>query len=64
LADQPWRVTHDIEEAMHLADRILVLSPRPATIQATFEVQFPHPRNLLSPELVDLKVLILREFGL
>ena len=28
-------ITHDVEEAIHLADRILVLSPRPTTIQAT-----------------------------
>lgn len=57
-------ITHDVDEAIHLADRILVLSARPATIQATFEVPFPHPRNLLSPEAVALKASILREFGL
>ena len=57
-------ITHDVEEAIHLADRIFVLSARPATIQATFEVPFPHPRNLLSPEAVGLKASILREFGL
>jgi ABC-type nitrate/sulfonate/bicarbonate transport system ATPase subunit len=57
-------ITHDVEEAIHLADRILVLSARPATIQAEFEVPFPHPRNLLSPEAIGLKASILREFGL
>ncbi len=31
-------ITHDVEEAIHLADRILVLSPRPARIQASFIV--------------------------
>ena len=31
-------ITHDVEEAIHLADRILVLSPRPARIQASFDV--------------------------
>jgi ABC-type nitrate/sulfonate/bicarbonate transport system ATPase subunit len=57
-------ITHDVEEAIQLADRILVLSPRPATIQARFEVAFPHPRHLGDPRLVELKAAILREFGL
>jgi len=57
-------ITHDVDEAIHLANRILVLSSRPATIQAEFEVPFPHPRNLLSPDAIALKASILREFGL
>jgi ABC-type nitrate/sulfonate/bicarbonate transport system ATPase subunit len=57
-------ITHDVEEAIHMADRILVLSPRPTTIQATFEVALPHPRDLASREVTALKSAILREFGL
>jgi ABC-type nitrate/sulfonate/bicarbonate transport system ATPase subunit len=57
-------ITHDVEEAIHLADRIYVLSARPTTIQATFEVPFPHPRKLTSPEAQSLKDSILRELGL
>src|SRR5215831_5970618 len=57
-------ITHDVEEAIQLADRILVLSPRPATIQATFDVPFEHPRNLSLSELIELKASILRVFGL
>jgi len=56
-------VTHDVEEAIHLADRILVLSPRPATLQAVFDVPFRHPRKLSSPAVQELKVAILRELG-
>lgn len=57
-------ITHDVEEAVHLADRIVVLSPRPTTIQATFEVNIPHPRKMSSPEAQDLKEAVLRELGL
>ena len=57
-------ITHDVEEAIHLADRIMVLSKRPATIQAAFEVALPRPRDLASPEVARLKSAILRELGL
>jgi ABC-type nitrate/sulfonate/bicarbonate transport system ATPase subunit len=56
-------VTHDVEEAIHLADRIHVLSARPTRIQATFEVAFPHPRRLSAPEAQQLRVAILAELG-
>jgi ABC-type nitrate/sulfonate/bicarbonate transport system ATPase subunit len=56
-------VTHDVEEAIHLADRILVLSSRPMRIQATFDVPFPHPRKLSSAAAQELRVAILRELG-
>ena len=56
-------ITHDVEEAVHMADRIMVLGPRPTTIQATFHVPFPHPRKLSSPEVQDLRAAILRELG-
>ncbi len=46
-----------------MADRILVLSPRPATLQATFEVAMPHPRALSSPAAQSLREAILRELG-
>ena len=56
-------ITHDVEEAIHLADRIMVLSPRPTRIQAMFKVDLPHPRRLTSPEVQELRVAILRELG-
>jgi len=56
-------ITHDVEEAVHMADRIMVLGPRPTTIQATFDVPFPHPRKLSSPQVQDLRAAILRELG-
>ena len=57
-------ITHDVEEAIHMADRIMVLSARPTTVQAAFEVPFPHPRDLSSSEAQALKKAILRELGL
>jgi ABC-type nitrate/sulfonate/bicarbonate transport system ATPase subunit len=57
-------ITHDVEEAIHMSDRIIVLSARPAAIQATFDVRLPRPRNVASPEVVALKAEILHEFGL
>jgi ABC-type nitrate/sulfonate/bicarbonate transport system ATPase subunit len=56
-------ITHDVEEAIHLADRIMVLSPRPTRIQATFNVDLQHPRKLTSPEVQELRVAILHELG-
>lgn len=57
-------ITHDVEEAVHLADRIVVLSPRPTKIQAVVEVPHTHPRKLSDPDLQVLKENILRELGL
>ena len=56
-------ITHDVEEAVHMADRIMVLGPRPTKIQATFEVKLAHPRKLSSPEVQALRAAILRELG-
>jgi len=38
-------VTHDPNEAIHLADRVIVLSDRPTTIKATLEITLPRPRK-------------------
>ena len=57
-------ITHDVEEAIYMADRIMVLSPRPATIQASFEVDLPRPRKLSSALAQALREAILKELGL
>lgn len=57
-------VTHDIEEAAQLADRVLVLSKRPATIQWEMEIAAPKPRSLTDPEVVEAMKAILEELGI
>ena len=47
-------VTHNIEEAVVLADRIIVLGRNPAHIHADFAVHLPHPRDRKSREFVEL----------
>ncbi|HSS20458.1 MAG TPA: ABC transporter ATP-binding protein [Pyrinomonadaceae bacterium] len=57
-------VTHDIEEAAQLADRILVLSDRPARICRELRMAVPKPRELTHPVVVETVHAILAEFGL
>ena len=57
-------VTHDIEEAAQLADRILVLSDRPARICQELRVSIPRPRELTHPQVVETVHAILAELGL
>lgn len=67
LAERPRTValvTHDIEEAAQLADRVLVLSERPARIQYELSIAAPRPRDLTHPEVVSAIHRILTELGI
>jgi NitT/TauT family transport system ATP-binding protein len=57
-------VTHDIEEAAQLADRIVVLSDRPARVQRELRLELPQPRALTHPAVVHAVEQILMELGL
>jgi ABC-type nitrate/sulfonate/bicarbonate transport system ATPase subunit len=57
-------VTHDIDEAVQLADRVVVLSSRPARIQEILNIDIPHPRNISSPRYLELRDELLKQIGL
>ena len=57
-------VTHDIEEAVQLADRVLVMSKRPATIQEDVRIDIPRPRDLDSPGYLEKRDHIFRAMGM
>ena len=57
-------VTHDVEEALFMAQRVIVLGPRPARIIAEFENDLPYPRHRGHPRLAELRHEALRLLGL
>ncbi|HZY73211.1 MAG TPA: ABC transporter ATP-binding protein [Edaphobacter sp.] len=57
-------VTHDIDEAVQLADRVVVMSARPAKIQQIVTIDIPHPRNISSPRYLELRDGIFQQIGL
>lgn len=57
-------VTHDIEEALLMATRVVVFSPRPAAIRADIAIDKPYPRHRDDPELVARRREILTLLGL
>lgn len=57
-------VTHDIEESVQLADRVVVMSARPARIQSIVEIDIPHPRDISSSRYLELRDGIFEQIGL
>ncbi len=57
-------VTHDIEEAIQLADRVLVLGNRPATIKTVIEIDLPRPRDLKAAAYLHARDLLLDSLGM
>jgi NitT/TauT family transport system ATP-binding protein len=57
-------VTHDVEESVQLADRVVVMSHRPATIATVVEINLARPRDLDSPEYLSIRDEIFEVMGL
>lgn len=57
-------VTHDIDESVQLADRVVVMSSRPARIRRIVDIDLPHPRDLSSRRYLELRDSIFGEIGL
>jgi NitT/TauT family transport system ATP-binding protein len=57
-------VTHDIDEAVQLADRVVVMSARPATIRQIVNIDIPHPRDISSARYLELRDGIFQQIGL
>ena len=57
-------VTHDVEEALLLADRVIVFSERPARVVAEVHNDAPYPRHRDDPKLVGLRREVLAQLGL
>ena len=67
LAGEPRTVvlvTHDVDEALFLADRVVVLSPRPGHVVADIDVDMDRPRDVTSAEFVALKRRALEALGI
>lgn len=48
-------ITHNIEEAVYLAERVLILSNKPTTIKESLKIDLPHPRNIADPQFIEYR---------
>jgi len=52
-------VTHDIDEAIYMSDRIIIMTPRPGRTERELDISLPRPRQRGSPEFLRLRSDIL-----
>ena len=56
-------VTHNVAEAVYLADRVVVMSPHPGTVKAEIKIPLPRPRDPLSAEFLEWQKILLGHLG-
>ena len=56
-------ITHDLDEAVQLADRLVIMSDRPARIKRIFDLPFPHPRDIAAGEIGKIRRQAYLEMG-
>lgn len=57
-------VTHDVDEAIYLSDRIVIMTPRPGKISEIMDVRLPRPRDRAAEEFMALRSIILEKLHL
>lgn len=48
-------ITHNVEEAVYLSNKCLILSQKPTTVKEELKIDLPRPRDIASPEFVRLR---------
>jgi len=54
-------ITHNVEEAVYLAERVLILSQKPASVKESLPIRLSRPRDISSPEFLEYRKHIIDE---